>query len=141
MYRTGPQREHEHRDRLLVPLLALRASKWSCQYLLDHISEHVGEAEIAALVAIRQARMLQAEQVQDRGLQVVRVNRIFADVEAQLVRGAVCHAALEATAARENRKRERVVVAAQIGAVGSAAFAEWRSSELAGPDDDGLIKQ
>jgi len=56
---------------------------------MQHIAMHIRQPEVASLVAIRQARVLQAEQVQDRRLQVVRVDGVRADVEAELVGGAV----------------------------------------------------
>ena len=46
---------------------------------------HVGQAEVAAGVAEGEAFVVEAEQVQDRGLQVVDVDRVLDDVEAEVV--------------------------------------------------------
>ena len=53
------------------------------------MSVHVGQAELAALIGVGQPLVVQAQQVQDRGLQVVDVDRVFDDVEAQFVGRAV----------------------------------------------------
>ena len=50
---------------------------------------HVGQAEVAALVAVGQPLVIEAEQVQDRRLQVVDVDRVLDDVEAEVVGRAV----------------------------------------------------
>ena len=46
---------------------------------------HVGQAVVAALEAEGQPRVVEAEQVQQRGVQVVDVDRVGGDVEAELV--------------------------------------------------------
>ena len=74
---------------------------WNCftdktakQNLLHHIAMHIRQPEVAALEAVGQPGVLQAEQVQDGRLQVVDVDRILADVEAKLVGSAVGEARL-----------------------------------------------
>ena len=57
---------------------------------------HVGEAELAALVGVGQALVIKAEAVEDRRLEVVRVNRILDDMEAEVVRRAVGEARFDA---------------------------------------------
>ena len=44
--------------------------------LLHHLAMHVGQAEVAALVAIGQPRVVDAQQVQDRGVQVMDVDGV-----------------------------------------------------------------
>jgi len=46
-----------------------------------HIAGDVGEAEVAALVVIREPLVVQAEQVKDRGLEVVDVNGVSRNPE------------------------------------------------------------
>src|SRR5438128_9612103 len=52
--------------------------------LFHDFSFHVGQAEISALEAKRQLRVIETEQVQDRGVQVVDVDFVLHDVETQL---------------------------------------------------------
>src|SRR5262249_19125470 len=84
----------------------------SRQQLLDPRAGNVGQAEVAALELVRQLQVVESEQVQDRRVQVVDVDRLFGDVPAQLVGLAEHLAALDAAAGHPQRERERVVVAA-----------------------------
>ena len=45
------------------------------QDLLDHVSVHVGQAAVDAVVAERQPRVIDAQEVKDGGVQVVAVRR------------------------------------------------------------------
>ena len=62
-----------------------RAVYASRQQLRHHLAMHVGQPEIAALETVGQLGVIEAEQVQQRGVQVVDVNAILDDVEAELV--------------------------------------------------------
>ena len=48
----------------------------SCQYFFDYFAMHVGQAEVAALEFVGQLQVVDAEQVQNRGLQIVYVDRV-----------------------------------------------------------------
>ena len=50
---------------------------------------HVGQAEVAAGVAVGELLVVEAQQVQDRGVQVVDVDVVLDGLEAELVGGAV----------------------------------------------------
>ena len=50
---------------------------------------HVGEAEVAALEAVGELLVVEAEQVQDGGVQVVDVDLALDDAEAEFVGRAV----------------------------------------------------
>src|SRR5262249_30221172 len=93
------------------PLLLLRHRHSSGQ-LRDDLATGVGEAEVAALEAVGQSRVIEAEQVQDRGVVVVDMHRILDDVPAQLVGPADDLAALDAAAGHPEAEGEGVVVAA-----------------------------
>ena len=73
----------------------IRVYLWpfSRQHVLDHIAMHVGQAEIATLEAIGQLLVIDAQAVQDRGVQVVNVDRLVGDVVAEIVGLAVDDAA------------------------------------------------
>ena len=66
----------------------------SRQHVLHHLAVHVGQAEVAALEAVGQLLVVEAQQVQDRRLQVVDVDRFLGGVEAQVVGRAVGDARL-----------------------------------------------
>jgi hypothetical protein len=51
----------------------------------DDLTPDVGQAEIAALEAVGQAQVVQAEQVQHRGVKVVDVDGVAGDPQSDLV--------------------------------------------------------
>src|SRR5438105_1552505 len=84
----------------------------SRQQRFHHLAADVGQAEIAALETIGQPLVIEAEEVQERGLEVVDVHGIFGDVVAKIVRLAEGDAALDAAAGQPDRIATRVMVAA-----------------------------
>src|SRR5688500_14999688 len=60
--------------RIGPPLWRWQSQSNSREDLSDHFPRHVGQAEIAAAVAIRQLGVVDAQQVQDRGVDVVHVD-------------------------------------------------------------------
>ena len=90
-----------------------------------HLAVHVGQAEVAAAVAVGQPLVIQAHQVQDRGVQVVDVHAVLDGLHAELVGGAVDDAALDAAAGQPHREAQAVVVAA-LGPFGRTASGRTR---------------
>src|SRR5579871_6880240 len=86
------------------------AGRWSGDKAGNDVAVDVGEAEVATGVAVGQLRVVEAEQAQDRGVQVVDVDRILHRLEAELVGGAVDLAALDAPAGHPHCKAVVVVV-------------------------------
>ena len=80
--------------------------------------------------------MVEAQQVHDRGLQVVDVNFIGGNGEPELVGFAVAVAAAGAAAGHPHCEAVGIVVAAQHLAFAGAALAERRASEFAAPNDE-----
>src|SRR6516164_9530333 len=80
------------------------------------------------LVAIDDARVIEAQKVQDGGVQIVDVQPIFDGVQAHLVGAADDLAPLDAAAGHPHREAVGVVVTAIPG------FGLWSAAELAAPD-------
>ncbi len=59
------------------------------QDLTHDVAMHVGQAEIAAAVAIRQPLVVEAHEVQNGGVQVVDVDAVLDGCDAEFVGGAV----------------------------------------------------
>src|SRR5262245_25875509 len=95
---------------------------------MNHIAVDVGEAEVAAGVAIGQARVVESHQMQDRRVQVVDMDPVFGGAEAKVIGGAIGKAAANAAAREKHRKAPRIVIAAVI------VFGGRRSAELAAPN-------
>mgnify|MGYP001287005582 CR=1 FL=1 len=104
------------------------------QDLLCHFGLlHSGEAMIEALVFHGEFFVVQAEAVEDGGLEVVYVDGVAGDVVAQLVCRADDVSRLYAPAGQPHGKRKRMMIAAGVGlAVAAAIFAQWRAAELGG---------
>ena len=80
--------------------------------------------------------MVEAEQVQDRRVQVVDVDLILRDVEAELVGLADSDAGLHAAAGHPHGEGVRMMVAA-VG----AALHHRRAAKLAAPDHQRVVEQ
>src|SRR5438046_4191108 len=80
--------------------------------LRHHLPIDVGEPEIAAAVTEREPFMIEAEQMQEGGVQIVHVDLILDGAEAELVRRAVRHAATHAAAGQPHGEAPVVMVAA-----------------------------
>src|SRR5262245_54120067 len=113
----------------------LLAVMCSSQQAANDFAVDVGEAEVAAGVAVGEAFVVDAEDVQQRRVEVVDGNAIVYGAEAELVCGAVADAALEAAAGHEHREPVRIVVASV------ATFRYRRAAKLATPDDSGFVEQ
>src|SRR4051794_14691146 len=90
-----------------------------------------------AVVIERQPLMVDAEQVQDGGVEIVNGHRVLGDLITHLVGGTVADPFLQASA-RQPASEGMLMMVAPLGA---DAFGKRRAAELAGPDDQGIIKE
>ena len=67
---------------------------WSGEDFSYHSAVHVRESEVATLEAIGELLMVEAEKVEEGGVQVVDVDLAFDDSESEFVRGSVNVAAV-----------------------------------------------
>src|SRR5262245_48447971 len=96
---------------------------------------HIGEAEVAAAVAIRESLVVESHEVQDRGMQIVNVDSVFDGRETEFVGRAVADPALHASTGHPDRETVMVVIAAFL------SFGCRRAAELATPDDERFVEQ
>src|SRR5262245_62611164 len=96
---------------------------------------HIRQPEVPSLEAERQACMIDAEQVQDRRLQIVDVDRIADDVVAEVVGLAVGCAGAAAAAGHPDREAAAVMIAA-VSRLREIALYKYGAAELAGPDQE-----
>jgi len=102
---------------------------------MNHMAVDVGEAHVAAGEAVGEAGMVEAEEVEHRGMEVVDFELVLDDFVAELVGLAVDGAAFDAAASQPEREAEWVVVAAV------RSLSERRAAELTGPNDESLVEQ
>jgi hypothetical protein len=88
-------------DKIVQRAVVTIASSWNARPAsgLDDVAVDVGQPEIAALEAVGQPLVVEAQQVQDGGLQVVDVDLVPSDAETQLVGFPVRIAAFDSAAA------------------------------------------
>src|SRR5262245_32664989 len=107
----------------------------SRQQFADRVSVDIGEAEVAALEAEGELRVLQAQQMEDRRVDVVDVAGIFDGREAEFVGFTEDDARARAAAGEPHGAALDVMIATGGGAV----LAHRRATELAAPDDEGVL--
>src|SRR4051794_24700708 len=112
----------------------------SGEEVFDHLAVNVGEAEVTALKAVGELLVVEAQQMEDGGLQIVDVDFVAGDGKAELVGFAVNQAVLHAAASEKDGEAIGIMVAAKNFAGGSAAFAEGCASKFAAPHDKGVIE-
>ena len=109
----------------------------SRQYLLDDLAADSGQAVIEALVEVGQSRVVQAHQVENRGVEVGDMATVVDGIETELVGRSNGLAALDPRTGQPHCETVGIVIAA--GLVDS--FAGRSPAELAAPDDQCLIPQ
>ena len=81
------------------------------QDFVDYFAVHVGEAEISPLKAECQSLVINSQASQDRGVQIVYVDRILNDVVAVVIRRAIADTGLESAAGDPHGKTAAVMIA------------------------------
>src|SRR5439155_11441958 len=82
----------------------------SSENRLQNFAVHVGQPTFDAIVVIAQARMVEAEEVQHRRVEIVNRGDVFHGLVPEIVRRAVAEAALHAGAGQPNGETMRVVI-------------------------------
>src|SRR5262245_26198369 len=99
--------------------IVLATRKWrgkSGQQILDHLCRlAAGEALVEALMLYAETLVVEAEQVQNRRVEVANVDRVFDDVVAEVVGLAVDGTGASTAAGHPHGETPRVVVAAVVG--------------------------
>ena len=78
---------------------------------MNNMTMHIRQTEVAAGVAECEAFVVEAQQMQNRGMQVVHVNSLFDRIPAEFISGTVYIAALDATASQPHGETIVVVIA------------------------------
>src|SRR4051794_10159385 len=105
------------------------------QDLFQDIAMHIRELEVAAAETIGELFVIDAEQMQDRGVVVVKRRDLFDGVVAEIVSGAIGSAAAHAAAGHPGAEAGGIVVAS------IAALRKGRAAKLAGEKDERVLEQ
>ena len=106
---------------------------------MDDIPANIGQSKVAALEAVGEPLVIQAQQVQERGLDVVNVNGRRDGEAAQLIDFAECLPGADAAASQPHRERCDLMIAAD--ARGCRLLSDGGAAELATPNDKCLVQQ
>src|SRR5262245_14116150 len=112
--------------------------------LVNHLAVDIGEAEVAAGVAIGEALVVEAHELQDGGVQVVNVDGVFGRAEAEFIGRTISLPAFDTAAGQPDGEAPVVMVAAvDFTGVGASLrqFDRGRAAEFAAPDDQRLFEQ
>ena len=85
--------------------------------------------------------MLDAELVEQGGVKVVDVYRVFVDAPADFVCFSVDLSALDATAGHEHGEGKRMVVTPCVHLVATAVLPKWSPAKLSSPNHERLVEQ
>src|SRR4051812_13016891 len=104
----------------------------SREYLIDYPARDIGQSEISSHVPVRETSVIEAQTMQYGSLQIVNMNGIFYDFQAEIVRPSNYLPSLHSTARHPYAETVRVMVAA--GAlVHLLKLAERGSAEFTAP--------
>ena len=108
----------------------------SGEHFPHHPAVDIGQAEIAAGMAEGEPLVVDAQLVQQGGVQVMHVHLVLHGLRAELVGGTKAEPGPEAAAGQENGEAAGVVVAA-----GAVLLGVGRAAELAAKPDDCVVEQ
>src|SRR5262245_46966414 len=82
--------------------------------ILHDIARDVGEPEISSVESVRQLRVLDSEQMQDRGVEVIHADAIYGRLVPDLIRLAVVESTLDPASRHPGGEGVGVVIAARF---------------------------
>src|SRR5579883_2314460 len=106
----------------------------------DDLAGDVGEAVVAPLVLVGQPLVVDAQEMEDCGVEVVDVDAVGRDAVAEGIRRAKGDARLDPATGRPDGEASGVVVAAVVGGR-QLALAVIRPAELAAPEHQRVVEQ
>ena len=107
----------------------------------DDLAVDIGEAEIATLEAVGHAGVIEAEEMEGGGLEIVDMDGVGEDIDAEVIGFAVGDAWFDATAGHPRGVSVGMVVAAPAFAVVEFALDERGATEFAAPDNERVIEE
>ena len=125
--------------------MRLRSSflKKLSQEVVDDVAVDVGEAEVAAGVAVGEFFVIEAEEVEHGGVEIVDVDLVLDGGEAEVIGCAVDVAAFHSAAGHPGGEAVVIVIAAIYFALVGAFFGHFddgSSAEFATPEDEGFVE-
>ena len=104
------------------------------------MSSNVRKPEIASLETMRQFKVIDAETIEHRRVEIVDVNGFVLNAPTDFVGLTVNLSAFEAAACHEHREAKWMVVAARDIFASATIFAERRPTKFGAPNDHGVVE-
>jgi hypothetical protein len=102
---------------------------------VNNLPFDIGESEIPAGVSVGEFLVIDSHEVENGGMEVVKVNGFVFSVVAVVVSRSVNRARFDPATGHEHGKTVRVVIATVISLSGGG------TSEFAAPEDEGFIEE
>ncbi len=145
MLRSIPRINHSFRNRKRPADVS--AGRFFLFRLGDHIADYrsvnIGQAKVPSGVAVRQLGVVEAEQMQDRGVQVMHMHRVRHRFEAEVVGCPMHGSPLDASSGKPHREAVMVMVAPVLlaGVVGTRQLHGRGTSELTAPNNQRFVEK
>ena len=107
--------------------------------LINEMTFDISQSKTSTLVFKGKTLVVNSEQMQNRGMQIMNMHRVFRDIVAVLVGPTVAESRLNSTSSHPNRKATRVVISAKV-ILRQLALAVIGPSELAAPDNQRILQ-
>lgn len=104
------------------------------------MSMHIGQAVVPSLELVGEFLVIDSEEVEKGRLEVVNVDTVFGDVEADVIAGTVGHAGFDSAACHPDGEGVRVMIPPPTRAIVVSALKKRSTPKLATPDDKGGIE-
>ena len=106
-----------------------------CQHFIDDMPVHIGEPPLEAVVEDAEVFVVEAEEVEQGGVEVVEGVNVFHGLESEFVGGAMADAGFDAGAGQNGGEAAGIVVAA------FGTFLEHRhAAEFGAPEDQSVLQ-
>src|SRR5437867_1634137 len=123
-------------------LWSLDLGSWSLRsrdHAFDHTACYIGQSKIAPVVTIGQFFMIEAQQGQNRGVQIMDMHFVFDRGRAEFISRAIDHAATNAAAREDSGESLGIVVAS--GIVIAIAVPDRFAAKFSTPDDERAVEK
>src|SRR5258707_689875 len=116
-------------------------STCSGEQSIHRLTLHVGQAELATLKTIGEPLMIEAEEMQDGGMEIVHRDGIASDIPGEVVGLAIDLADLHAAPGHPQAEGAGMVIAPGDLLKPRTVFAERGAAKLGAPDDERGVEQ
>jgi hypothetical protein len=109
--------------------------------LFHNFAFDIGQTKVASLEAVGEFRVVESEEVQESRVEVVDVDFVFDDVEAEFIGFTHGYSGFKAAAGHPHGKSLRMMIAAEFATGVGIAFDHRRTSKFAAPQYERVVEK